>query len=245
MLSRTIFGLLVIACFSYGHQPPTPSKPTTDDERYHATLHAKLRSINAFSGLDLKAQLAASPAHHVITYLETPMLVESPNPPKTAAEWVQYLTCQSNLVVLGYVTKQVSSLSENTGIVFSDYYFQVNETLFTRLPTKMTRVVVVLPGGRVEEPDGIIETRFKALHGIPVGGPPFHLLFLLHNNHEGMPDDSFHLAHLFGSFFLFPDHAKNFSSAAESSLPGIFEEATREQMIQAVKQSSSVCGGSK
>lgn len=246
MLTRITITLLLLACLSHAEQPPPePSNPTTEDERNHANAHAKLRSLNSMSTRDLRSAVAASSNHHVVTEPGQPLGGGSPNPPKTGQEWIERMTCKSDLVVLGRVTKQISNLSENGGIVFSDYYFQVTETLFSKTGSKWTRVVVVLPGGRVETPGGVIETRFAGLHGIPVGGPPFHLLFLRQIKNAEIPNDSFHLADLAGSFFLFPNHPKNFSPSADASLKQLLGDMTREQLIAAVKQTSSTCRGEK
>ncbi len=249
MISRIILGVLLIACFCIGAQPPTPqpppvpSKPTTDDERNNANLHAKLRAYKG-NPHSLTAAVKALPSHHLITYMEVDRAA-SPNPPKTGQEYIQAITCKSDLVVLGNVTKQISSLSEDGGAVFSDYYFNVTQTLYSKQNLNQQRVVVVLRGGRVETPDGIIEVRFKNLHGIPVGGPPFHLLFLKRITQEGMPSDSFFLSDLYGAFFLYPDHPINFSATAteDAGLTRLVGKMSRTQMIEAVRTSAGACGG--
>lgn len=169
----------------------------------------------------------------------------SPNGPKTAEEWLQDTVCQSDLVVLGRVSKQVSSLTENSGIVFSDYYFQISNVLYANETYKSKIAVVVLPGGNIQTPDGLIETHFEALSGVPVGGPPYHLLFLRRVEDDGMSPDSFFLTNLNGAFYLAPDHVVNFSSFDQDRLKLLFGTTTRDQMIANIKTAAAVCGGAK
>jgi hypothetical protein len=250
MAYRAILAVFLVVFYSpaYGQQQQQMNinaSPNTEDEKSHAQKHSKLSQLNSLSSHDLRRAAQASPGHHAGARLGVPSMALSPNGPKTPEEWLQDIVCQSDLVVLGNVSKQVSSLTENGGLVFSDYYFHISNVLYAKEPYKSKIAVLVLPGGRIKTPDGVLETHFEALSGVPVGGPPYHLLFLRRIKEDGMSPDSFFLTNLNGALYLAPDHVVNFSSIGQERQKLLFGTMTRDQMIAKIKTAAAACRGAK
>lgn len=177
------------------------TSPKTQEEANRILQHGALQKYSRMSTrrslVDALGELHGRPAEVVI-------VGDGFNSPHGHADYLRYWTegqiCQTALVVVGRMDRQVSGLTRDEALVTSDYYFRLEEIVYSRtmsgLPSKGSALVVNDVGGTVDLPEGRASTRVLGLTSFEPGKS--YLLFL---RNLGAPGD-YEPSDECGAFFL-------------------------------------------
>lgn len=178
------------------------TSPKTQEEANRILQHGALQKYSRMSTRrSLVEALRESHGRPAEVLIGPPDIANSPRGQTDyLRHWTGGQVCQADLVVVGRMDRQVSGLTRDEALVTSDYYFRLEEIVYSRtmsgLPSKGSALVVNDVGGTVDLPEGRASTRVLGLTSFEPGKS--YLLFL---RNLGAPGD-YEPSDECGAFFL-------------------------------------------
>lgn len=170
---KSFFSFILFGCLAYGQ---ASSSSTIEARRARLAAHAGIQGLSA-GGVSLRERLKTSKTGSVVDVVRSDVMMLSRPSATTFDEWLASKKCDTDFVVHGVINRALSGLTADEKAVFTEFEFDLKDTLYVKEGHQPTSpVVIIKPGGAIKLPEGLAVTIFDKYSDLHLGQE--YILFL-------------------------------------------------------------------